>query len=76
MEFSEQDCSSKAFVRALVIALCRSCLTESKIDPELFKKRSPIITKYAINEDLELEALFAVQALDHRINNLPGIFFN
>lgn len=73
-EFSEHDCSSKPFVCALVIALCRSCLVESKLNAELFKKRTPIITKYTKDEDFELEALFAVQALDHRMKHLPGYF--
>jgi translation initiation factor 4G len=75
-EFSDSDCTSKAFIRALVLALCRSCLTDSdtqlKIDAELFKKRSPIMSKFVTNEDLELESLYAIQCLDHRTQHLPS----
>jgi hypothetical protein len=73
-EFSEMDCKSKSFIRALVTAVCRSCLGEdSKIDATLFKKRSPILTKFiAENEELELESLFAVQALDRKMQHQPG----
>lgn len=73
-EFGEVDCHSKAFVRALVISVCNSCLVEKKIDAELFKKRGSILNKYiAKKEDLELEALFAIQILDHRMKHQPGI---
>lgn len=65
--------SSKSFIRALVIAVCNSCYS-GKIDPDLFKKRSHILKRYICeNEDLELEALYAVQALDHRLQHQPGI---
>ena len=72
-EFGENDCKSKAFIRALVTAVCRSCLIESKLDPALFKKRSPILTKFINrNDEYELESLFAVQALDHKMQHQPG----
>jgi len=78
-EFSDSDCAAKAFIRAIVTAVCRSCLDQSgtsgkdKVDSQLFKKRSPILTKFINhNEDLELEALYAVQALDHKMQHQPG----
>ncbi|CAF1069214.1 unnamed protein product, partial [Brachionus calyciflorus] len=67
-EYSPSECSSKPFIRALVIAVCNSCYNEKKIDTDLFKKRVPILKKYITNKgDLELESLFAIQTLTHRI---------
>jgi hypothetical protein len=76
-EFGECDFVSKPFIRALVISVCRSCYIDNKIDALIFKERCSILTKYiARNEEFELEALFAVQALDHRTKHQPGwIFF-
>jgi hypothetical protein len=72
-EFGQIDCESKPFIRALVISVCISCLVDNKIDTELFKKRAPILTKFiAKREDKELEALFAIQALDHRTQHQPS----
>lgn len=72
-EFGQVDCESKPFIRALVISVCTSCLVDIKIDSELFKKRSAILNKF-INkkEEFELEALFAIQALDHRTHHQPS----
>lgn len=68
--------NSKPFIRALVIAVCSSCYS-GKIDPDLFKKRSHILKRYIKDdEELELEALFAVQALDHRLQHQPGYYFS
>lgn len=77
-EFGQVDCESKPFIRALVISVCTSCIDDNKIDPDLFKKRSAILNKF-INkkEEFELEALFAIQALDHRTHHQPSktLFF-
>lgn len=72
-EFGQVDCESKPFIRALVISVCTSCIDDNKIDPDLFKKRSAILNKF-INkkEEFELEALFAIQALDHRTHHQPS----
>ena len=73
-EFGDIDCQSKAFIRALVTAVCRSCLDASnKLDHTRFKNRSSILTKFINrNEEFELEALFAIQALDHKMQHQPG----
>ena len=71
-EFSEHDCSSKAFIRALVVSLCRTCLVDTNIDDVLFKKRKPILSKYVTTEALELDTLNAVQSIDHRTKHLTG----
>lgn len=78
-EFSESDCAAKAFIRAIVTTVVRSCLDQStapgkdKLDSQLFKKRSSILTKFINhNEEFELESLYAVQALDHKMQHQPG----
>ncbi|CAF0929985.1 unnamed protein product [Brachionus calyciflorus] len=72
-EYSPSECSSKPFIRALVIAVCNSCYNQNKFDADLFKKRVPILNKYiAKKEDLELESLFAIQTLDNRLKHQPG----
>ncbi len=72
-QFSAAELQSKLFVRALVISVCRSCHQE-KFDLQLFKHRSSLLHKYiGKREEMELEALFAIQALDHRMKHLPGM---
>lgn len=54
-------------------AVCYSCMSDSKIDQELLKKRGLILSKYiARNDTLELESLFAVQAVDYKRKHQPG----
>ena len=56
-------------------AVCRSCIIDSKIDQDLFKKRGLILSKYIARKDkLELESLFAIQTLDYKLQHQPGIF--
>ena len=77
-EFGEIDFQSKAFIRALVTVVCRSCLdASSNLDHIRFKNRSSILTKF-INrkEEYELEALFAIQALDHKMQHQPGFYLS
>merc|ERR1712127_206146 len=77
-EFSDNDCNSKSFIRAVVTAVCRSCLdSTNKLDTNLFKQRIPVLTKFINrNEEFELECLFAVQALDHKMQHQPGFIRN
>jgi hypothetical protein len=46
----------------------------SKIIASTFKERSPIIFKYLHDqsEDIQLEALYSLQSLDHRMKHLPS----
>lgn len=58
-------------------AVSRSCIfdTEGKlqIDRALFLERLSVLTKYiARNDELELESLFAIQALDHKLLHPQG----
>ena len=63
------------FLRALVTALCRSCLDScgKKFDINLFLKRFSILKRFVKNDPAyELETLKSVQALDHKLKHLPG----
>lgn len=72
-EFGQVDCESKAFIRALVISVCSSSMADNKIDIQLFQSRIAILNKYiGKREEFELEALFAIQALDHRYQHQPS----
>jgi uncharacterized coiled-coil protein SlyX len=74
-QFSEAELKTKLFVRALVISVMRSCYVDNKFDKEAFTRRCPILlTHIGKLEEMELEALFAIQALDHRMNHQPGLF--
>jgi hypothetical protein len=47
--------------------------SNKKLDSDLLKKRCPILAKFIkCNEDFELECLFAVQALDRKMQHQPG----
>ena len=72
-KFSEKEFQTKQFVRAISTAVCRCCIVDTKFNKELFLKRSQILGKYiARNNDFELEALFAIQVLDHKLQHPKG----
>ena len=74
-EFATNELESKTFVRALVMSVSRSCHKQDKLDTATFKKRSCILNRFiGKKEELELEALFAIQALDHRMKHQPGLW--
>ena len=58
-EFSDVDFECKLFVRALVISVCKSCLSD-KFDTNMFKKRGCLLNKF-INKKEEFE----LESLDH-----------
>jgi hypothetical protein len=66
----------KRFVGALVVSLLRNCCLEEKFDTfdiEAFKHRSCLLHKYiGQREEMELEALFAIEFLDFRLKHPPG----
>jgi hypothetical protein len=54
--------------------ICRSCIIDSKIDQDLLKNRVLILSKYiAGKDDLQVESLFAIQALDYKLQHQPGM---
>ncbi|XP_072036491.1 LOW QUALITY PROTEIN: eukaryotic translation initiation factor 4 gamma 1-like [Amphiura filiformis] len=65
----------KDFIRALVTVVCQSTIEGESIrcDPELLKFRAKCLLRYIDGDvDRELQALFAVQALNHKLVNPPG----
>ncbi|XP_055935890.1 eukaryotic translation initiation factor 4 gamma 3-like isoform X2 [Argiope bruennichi] len=72
------DTSGPTFVRALVTAVHESCLTGSGTTWELntskLKSRIPLISRYvSTNEKLQLQALYAVQALMNQLGQPSGL---
>ncbi|CAL1268469.1 unnamed protein product [Larinioides sclopetarius] len=72
------DTSGPTFVRALVAAVHESCLSGSGTTWELntskLKSRIPLISRYvSTNEKLQLQALYAVQALMNQLGQPSGL---
>ncbi|KAK3602168.1 hypothetical protein CHS0354_013235 [Potamilus streckersoni] len=68
------------FIRVLMTAVCKSAVTcedlksRSKVDKSQMKKRKTLLQKYMDHQaNLELQALFALQALVHKLENPPGV---
>ncbi|GBM60292.1 Eukaryotic translation initiation factor 4 gamma 3 [Araneus ventricosus] len=72
------DISSPTFVRALVTAVHESCLSGSGttwgLNTSKLKSRTPLIYHYvSTNEKLQLQALYAVQALLNQLGQPSGL---
>jgi len=66
------------FIRALMTEVCASAIegsgSSSKLDENLLKKRSVVLQKYLDHQaELELQALYALQALVHKLEHPPGL---
>uniref|UniRef100_A0A8C4GYM2 Eukaryotic translation initiation factor 4 gamma 1 n=1 Tax=Dicentrarchus labrax TaxID=13489 RepID=A0A8C4GYM2_DICLA len=79
----EQQTSSNTFVRALMTSICQSAvICESnpyKVDGEKIKQRAKLLQKYLKDEQKELQALYALQALMVQMEqpaNLLRMFFD
>ncbi|KAM9733254.1 eukaryotic translation initiation factor 4 gamma 1 isoform 3-T3 [Menidia menidia] len=78
----EQQTSSSAFVRALMTSVCQAavvCGSPYKVDGELLKQRARLLQRYLKDEQKELQALYALQALMVEMEqpaNLLRMFFN
>uniref|UniRef100_A0A7N8XBS6 Eukaryotic translation initiation factor 4 gamma 1-like n=1 Tax=Mastacembelus armatus TaxID=205130 RepID=A0A7N8XBS6_9TELE len=78
----EQQTSSTMFVRALMTSICQSaiiCENPYKVDNELIKQRAILLQKYLKDEQKELQALYALQALMVQMEqpaNLLRMFFD
>lgn len=78
----EQQTSSNMFVRALMTCICQSaiiCETPYRVDGELIKQRAKLLQKYLKDEQKELQALYALQALMVQMEqpaNLLRMFFD
>uniref|UniRef100_A0A4W4G235 Eukaryotic translation initiation factor 4 gamma, 1a n=1 Tax=Electrophorus electricus TaxID=8005 RepID=A0A4W4G235_ELEEL len=78
----EQKIASNQFVRALMTSVCQSaiiCENPYKVDVEQITQRAKLLQKYLLNEQKELQALYALQALMVRLEqpaNLLRTFFD
>lgn len=77
----EQQTSSNMFVRALMTCICQSAICENpyKVDSEQIKQRAKLLQKYLKDEQKELQALYALQALMLQMEqpaNLLRMFFD
>uniref|UniRef100_A0A672JAX6 Eukaryotic translation initiation factor 4 gamma, 1a n=1 Tax=Salarias fasciatus TaxID=181472 RepID=A0A672JAX6_SALFA len=62
----EEETASNQFVRALMTSVCQSaiiCTNPYKVDAQQIKKRASLLQKYLSDEQKELQALYALQAL-------------
>ncbi|XP_053728460.1 eukaryotic translation initiation factor 4 gamma 1-like isoform X1 [Synchiropus splendidus] len=62
----EQQSSSSIFIRALMTCVCQAAIineTPYKMDVEQIKRRAKLLQKYLTDEQQELQALYALQAL-------------
>ncbi|XP_019959157.2 eukaryotic translation initiation factor 4 gamma 1a isoform X2 [Paralichthys olivaceus] len=78
----EQQMTSNQFVRALMTAVCQSaiiCDNPYRVDPNQIKERARLLQKYMSDEQKELQALYALQALMVHMEqpaNLLRMFFD
>ncbi|XP_044059610.1 eukaryotic translation initiation factor 4 gamma 1-like [Siniperca chuatsi] len=78
----EQQTSSNMFVRALMTCICHSaviCENPYKVDVDQIKQRAKLLHKYLKDEQKELQALYALQALMVQMEqpaNLLRMFFD
>jgi hypothetical protein len=76
---------SVEFVRALFTSVCNRCIraeeaSEDKfcVDEDMLKQRTPLLKKF-VTPALEIQALYALQALLYRLQHPSGVllrFFN
>ncbi|XP_053162665.1 eukaryotic translation initiation factor 4 gamma 1 isoform X13 [Hemicordylus capensis] len=79
---SEQQISSNVFVRALMMSVCHSAVVFEnpyRMDSPVIKSRAKLLQKYVSDEQKELQALYALQALVVKLDqpaNLLRMFFD
>ncbi|XP_004577797.2 eukaryotic translation initiation factor 4 gamma 1 isoform X2 [Ochotona princeps] len=79
---SEQQLASNTLVRALMTAVCYSAIifeTPLRVDVPVLKARAKLLQKYLCDEQKELQALYALQALVVTLEqpaNLLRMFFD
>ncbi|KAJ0022365.1 hypothetical protein NQD34_009855 [Periophthalmus magnuspinnatus] len=77
----EKQTSSNMFVRALMTCICQSaiiCENPYKVNTDVIKQRSKLLLKFLKDEQKELQALYALQALMVQMEqpaNLLRMFF-
>ncbi|XP_053342378.1 eukaryotic translation initiation factor 4 gamma 1a isoform X1 [Clarias gariepinus] len=79
---NEQQMISNSFVRALMTSVCQAaiiCDNPYKVDVEQITQRAKLLQKYLMDEQKELQALYALQALMVRLEqpaSLLRMFFD
>uniref|UniRef100_A0A8C6YEQ2 Eukaryotic translation initiation factor 4 gamma 1 n=1 Tax=Naja naja TaxID=35670 RepID=A0A8C6YEQ2_NAJNA len=82
VNLSEQQVSSSMFIRALMMSVCHSAVVFEnpyRMDNLVIKSRAKLLQKYLSDEDKELQALYALQALVVKLDqpaNLLRMFFD
>ncbi|XP_034023700.1 eukaryotic translation initiation factor 4 gamma 1-like isoform X2 [Thalassophryne amazonica] len=78
----EEQTNSNMLVRSLMMSICQSaviCENPYRVDIKVIKERAKLLHKYMNNEEKELQALYALQALMVQMEqpaNLLRIFFD
>ncbi|XP_078791297.1 eukaryotic translation initiation factor 4 gamma 1a isoform X4 [Oryzias latipes] len=78
----DQQTVNNQFIRRLMTSVCQSviiCDNPYKVDMEQIKNRAPLLQRYLCDEEKELQALYALQALMVHMEqpaNLLLMFFN
>ncbi|XP_060762531.1 eukaryotic translation initiation factor 4 gamma 1a [Neoarius graeffei] len=78
----EQQMTSSSFVRVLMTSVCQAaiiCENPYKVDVDQITQRAKLLQKYLVDEQKELQALYALQALMVRLEqpaNLLRMFFD
>ncbi|XP_078338114.1 eukaryotic translation initiation factor 4 gamma 1-like isoform X6 [Crassostrea virginica] len=74
----EPTMKSNKFIRALMTSVCESAISGSgssaRVDPEVIKARGNVLQKYLDHQaEFELQALYALQALVHKLEHPQGV---
>ncbi|KAL3861762.1 hypothetical protein ACJMK2_007784 [Sinanodonta woodiana] len=78
-EVDELTIKQEYFIRALMTAVCKSAVIVSsnnlmKVDKSQIQRRNNLLQKYLDHQaNFELQALFALQALVHKLEHPPGV---
>ncbi|XP_030432302.1 eukaryotic translation initiation factor 4 gamma 1 isoform X7 [Gopherus evgoodei] len=73
---SEHQVSSNVFVRALMTSVCHSAIVFEnpyRVDTAVIKSRAKLLQKYVSEEQKELQALYALQALVVKLDQPPNL---
>uniref|UniRef100_A0A8B9SDN2 Eukaryotic translation initiation factor 4 gamma 1 n=1 Tax=Apteryx owenii TaxID=8824 RepID=A0A8B9SDN2_APTOW len=72
---SEQQVSSNTFIRALMTSVCHSAIVFEnpyRVDAQVIRNRAKLLQKYMRDEQKELQALYALQALVVKLDQPPS----
>ncbi|XP_048810877.1 eukaryotic translation initiation factor 4 gamma 1 isoform X5 [Lagopus muta] len=73
---SEQHVSSNTFIRALMTSVCHSAIifeNPYRVDALVIRNRAKLLQKYMRDEQKELQALYALQALVVKLDQPPNL---